>query len=179
MANHLEDLTAEWLEYNGYFVRKSVLVGKRDKGGFEGELDVVGLHPASEHLIHIECSLDADPWEKREQRFTGKFERGRRHIGSLFAGLHIKSEPEQIALLQFGGGTRTHVGGARIVWVSDLVADIVDLLGTRSPDKMAVPSTLPLLRSMQLAAQPRRRRKLEGSLIPAMPLETGEIEAQP
>ena len=44
MSNHLEDLTAEWLEFNGYFVRKSVLVGRRDKGGWEGELDVVAVH---------------------------------------------------------------------------------------------------------------------------------------
>lgn len=46
VANHLEDLTAEWLEFNGYFVRKSDPVGKRDQGGWEGELDVVAVHPA-------------------------------------------------------------------------------------------------------------------------------------
>jgi hypothetical protein len=32
--NHLEALTAEWLNYNGYFVRTAVKVGKRAKGGW-------------------------------------------------------------------------------------------------------------------------------------------------
>jgi hypothetical protein len=86
VSNHLEDLVAEWLEYNGYFVRKSVLVGKREKGGFEGELNVVGLHPKTKHLLHVECSLDAHTWEKREARFAGKFERGRKYIAPLFGG---------------------------------------------------------------------------------------------
>lgn len=168
MANHLEDLTAEWLEFNGYFVRKSVLVGKRDKGGWEGELDVVAVHPATKHLLHIECSLDAHTWDKRETRFTAKFERGRRYIGDLFAGLGIENEPDQVALLGLGGGPRTHIGGARIVWVADLVADILAKLSTRRFDKSAVPSTLPLLRTMQLAAQPARQRKLASGLLPTI-----------
>lgn len=174
MANHLEDLTAEWLEFNGYFVRKSVLVGKREKGGFEGELDVVAVHPQTKHLLHVECSLDADPWPKRELRFTGKFDRGRRFIASLFAGLDVKSDPDQVALLQFGGGGRTHVGGGRIIWVADMVADMIEMLKTRSPARMAVPSTLPLLRTMQLAAQPPRRRKSGAPLLPVdPPLDVG------
>jgi hypothetical protein len=168
VANHLEDLTAEWLEFNGYFVRKSVLVGKRDKGGWEGELDVVAVHPATKHLLHIECSLDAHTWDKRETRFTAKFERGRRYIGDLFAGLGIENEPDQVALLGLGGGPRTHIGGARIVWVADLVADILAKLSTRRFDKSAVPSTLPLLRTMQLAAQPARQRKLASGLLPTI-----------
>ena len=166
MANHLEDLTAEWLEFNGYFVRKSVLVGKRDKGGFEGELDVVAVHPQTRHLLHVECSLDADPWAKRELRFQGKFERGRKYIAPQYDGLDLHAEPDQVALLQLGGGSRTHVGGGRIVWVADLVSDILAALRTRSPEKMAVPSTLPLVRTMQLAAQPTRSRKLAGGLLP-------------
>lgn len=31
--NYLESLVAEWLEYRGYFVRRNVKVGKRQKGG--------------------------------------------------------------------------------------------------------------------------------------------------
>ena len=165
MSNHLEDLTAEWLEFNGYFVRKSVLVGKRDKGGHEGELDVVAVHPHTKHLLHIECSLDADTWETRERRFTAKFERGRRYIAPLFGGLDISPEPDQVALLLSGGG-RTQIGGGRIVWVADFIADIMAKLSTRSPFKMAVPSTLPLIRTMQLAAQPTRTRKHTGTLLP-------------
>lgn len=177
VSNHLEDLTAEWLEFNGYFVRKSVLVGKRAKGGFEGELDVVAVHPRTKHLLHVECSLDADPWEKRELRFTAKFERGRRYIAPLFEGLDLGIAPDQVALLQFGGGARTHVGTGRIVWVADFVADILAQLRTRSPDRMAVPSTLPHIRTMQLAAQPSRLRKHQGYLLPTETLSADETLA--
>ncbi|MEZ5693236.1 MAG: hypothetical protein R3D99_05235 [Altererythrobacter sp.] len=161
----MEDLTAEWLEFNGYFVRKSVLVGRRANGGFDGELDVVAVHPLTRHLIHVECSLDADPWARREERFAAKFERGRKHIAALFDGLELERAPDQIALLQFGGGTRTHIGGSRIVWVADFVQDMMSELSLRSPDKRAVPSTFPLLRTLQLAAQPYKKRKLDNRLL--------------
>ena len=44
-SNFLEELTAEWYEFNGYFVRRNVNVGKRPEGGYECELDVVAFHP--------------------------------------------------------------------------------------------------------------------------------------
>lgn len=166
MSNHLEQLTAEWLEHSGYFVRQSVLVGKRANGGFDGELDIVALNPVTRHLLHVECSLDAHTWERREERFAGKFERGRLHVPALFAGLDIPTEIDQVALLQFGGGTRATVGGARLLWVADFVADIVESLRFRKPDKAAIPSTLPLLRTLQLATHFTQRRTSSGPLIP-------------
>ncbi len=36
--NFIESLIAEWLAYNGYFVRRNVKVGRRPEGGWEGEL---------------------------------------------------------------------------------------------------------------------------------------------
>jgi hypothetical protein len=82
-ANHLEQLVAEWYEYQGYFIRRNIKVGRRSKGGYEGELDIVAFHPERQHLVHIETSLDAKSWEKREERFSKKFEAGRRYIPSL------------------------------------------------------------------------------------------------
>lgn len=32
-ANHLEQLVAEWYEFEGYFVRRNVMVGRRPSGG--------------------------------------------------------------------------------------------------------------------------------------------------
>lgn len=165
MSNHLEQLTAEWLEHCGYFVRQSVLVGKREKGGFEGELDIVALNPVSRHLLHVECSLDADTWDRREARFSAKFERGRKHVPALFAGLELPSELDQVALLQFGGGTREVLGGARLIWVADFVADIIATLRARHPSRAAIPSTLPLLRTLQLAAHFSTTRGLGSRLV--------------
>jgi hypothetical protein len=165
LSNHLEDLTAEWLEYSGYFVRKSILVGPRPLGGFEGELDVVGLNPATGHLLHVECSLDADRWEKREKRFKLKFERGQQHIPALFHGLSQDRKLDQVALLMFGGGDREQVGGGRLVWVGDFIGDILEHLSTKHPAKKAVPSTLPLIRSLQLAAHRTPSRKCKHRLL--------------
>ena len=87
----LEQIVAEWHEFQGYFVRRNVRVrnvrvGQLAGGGFEGELDVVALHPGKKRMLHIEPSMDANSWEQREQRFTKKFEIGKRHIPALFAG---------------------------------------------------------------------------------------------
>ena len=76
-SNFLEELVAEWYEYQEYFVRRNVLVGKRVRGGYESELDVVAFHPTKKHLVHIETSMDTQSWEQREQRFAKKFEAGR------------------------------------------------------------------------------------------------------
>ena len=65
--NHLEQIVGEWYEYSGYFVRRNVLVGKRSKGGYEGELDIVAFNPQTDHLVHIEPSLDADAWGRLEE----------------------------------------------------------------------------------------------------------------
>ena len=49
--NFLEQLVAEWYEFNGYFVRRNVKVGPRAKGGHDGELDVVAFHPGRKSLV--------------------------------------------------------------------------------------------------------------------------------
>src|SRR3546814_1397354 len=82
--NHLEQLTAEWYEVRGYFVRRNVQVGKRVKGGYECELDVVAFCPQRRHLVHVEPSMDANTWATREARYTKKFEAGRKYIPGIF-----------------------------------------------------------------------------------------------
>lgn len=150
--NHLEQLVAEWLQYKGYFVRVSVPVGARANGGFEGELDVVAFHFAARHLLHIECSLDALADEKREARFAAKFERGRKYVRDVFSGLDLPDDLEQVVVLQFASGNVPTYGGARLVTVRELVHEIFDGLKGTSPRSRAVSSNLPLLRTMQIAA---------------------------
>ncbi len=164
--NHLEQLVAEWLQYNGYFVRVSVQVGPRPKGGFEGELDVVGISLARNHLIHIECSLDADSWAKRQQRFAAKFDRGRRYIKDVFEGYPLPDVPEQVVVLQFAGGNVRDVGGGRLVTVRELIHEIYDGLKATSPLSGAVPSNLPLLRTLQLAADAAKGTLSDHRLLP-------------
>jgi hypothetical protein len=150
--NHLEQLVAEWLQYNDYFVRVSVPVGPRDKGGYEGELDVVAVNPAAKHFLHVECSLDALSAEKREGRFARKFEHGRRFAKDVFRGLPVPDQLDQVAVLQFTSGKIRSIGGSRVVTVRELVHEIYDGLKGTSPQSKAVSSNLPLLRTLQVAA---------------------------
>jgi hypothetical protein len=103
--NHLEQLVAEWYEYRGCFVRRNIQVDRRPNGGYNCELDVVAFHPEQKHLVHIEPSMDAHSWSKREARYTKKFEAGRKFIPDLFAGISLPNEIEQIALLGFASNS--------------------------------------------------------------------------
>jgi hypothetical protein len=164
--NHLEQLVAEWLQYRNYFVRVSVPVGPRDQGGFEGELDVVAINLGTKHLLHVECSLDALSSEKRESLFAAKFERGRRYIKDVFHGFTIPDELEQVVVLQFASGKIRSVGGRRLVTVRELIHEIYGGLKGTSPQSKAVPSNLPLLRTLQLAADATKGSPSEHPLLP-------------
>jgi hypothetical protein len=164
-VNHLEQIVAEWLQFNGYYVRTSVLVGRRDRGGFEGELDVVGLNLAKKHLIHVECSLDALSDDKRQALFKAKFERGHRYKDTVFPGLTLPEQFEQVAVLQLNGTQERFVGGARVVTVRELMHEIEDRLRGMAPLRNAVPSTYPLLRTLQLAADASRADRTGRAII--------------
>ena len=156
MPNFLEQLVAEWFEFRGYFVRRNIYVGPRPKGGFESELDVVAFHPGQRHLVHIEPSMDAHSWDRRERRFAAKFSAGRKFIPSLFAGFELP-EPEQIALLVFAGGPKhTQIGGGKVLLIQDLMNEIRSDpqygLSARSVSNRAVPEQYVILRSLQFAA---------------------------
>jgi hypothetical protein len=66
--SHLESLVAEYLEWQGYLIRRNTKVGRLAHGGWEMELDIVGYHPQTQKLVHYEPSIDALSWDKREAR---------------------------------------------------------------------------------------------------------------
>lgn len=155
-ANYLEQLIAEWYEYQGFFVRRNVLVGKRPKGGYECELDVVAFHPHEQRLVHIEPPMDADSWAERERRYKKKFEAGRKHIPQLFKGLNLPDEIEQIAVLVFASKTNhATLGGGRLMLIDELIVEIFADLKHRTIASHPVPEHLMVLRSFQFVAQYR------------------------
>lgn len=77
---HLESLISEYLEWQGYFIRRNTKVGRLTHGGWEMELDVVALHPQTQDLVHYEPSIDALSWSQREARYVKKFEAGKKSI---------------------------------------------------------------------------------------------------
>jgi hypothetical protein len=161
--NFLEQLVAEWYEYKGYFVRRNIAVGKRGKGGYECELDVVAFNPATAHLVHIEPSMDADSWEKRQRRFKKKFDAGRKYIPILFPGLQLPDEIEQIAIL-VSGSTFNHptLGGGKVRIVPDLLREILEDLSDKKIASSAVPEHHALLRTLQFVVE--YRKKVFGTL---------------
>jgi hypothetical protein len=153
MINFLEQLVAEWYEFNGYFVRRNVMVGRRPGGGWECELDVVALHPKKKRLVHIETSMDAASWGKRESRFKKKFDAGRRHIHPLFQGLDLPERIDQIAVLRIGSPKgRATIGSGRLQMVGELLDEIRKDLSSRLIAKAAVPEQYVILRALQFAA---------------------------
>jgi len=157
-TNHLEELIAEWYEFNGYFVRRNVLVGKRSKGGYECELDLVAFHPEKKELIQIEPSLDAHSWKMRETRYRKKFRAGRKYIPELFTGLDIAKNIRQVAVFIMGD-TTSHptLAGGKVRHVSEIIREIVTELEKRKVYSSIVPEQFPLLRSIQFVVQYRKQ----------------------
>lgn len=152
--NHLEQLVGEWLEFNGYFVRRNVRVAPRQLGGYDGELDVVAFHPSTRHLLHVETSLDAHSWERREIRFAQKFGLGRAHVPDLLAGLDTPAEVDQVAVLVFASRKNVDsLGGGRLLLIGDLMREIRSALLKRRVEKAAVSEQFPLLRTIQFCCQ--------------------------
>lgn len=70
--NFLETLAAEYYEYTGYYVRSNIKTRKRERGGWDVELDVLTFMPKTKELLHVETSGDALSWPKRKERFLTK-----------------------------------------------------------------------------------------------------------
>ncbi|GAB6067097.1 hypothetical protein JCM13664_04150 [Methylothermus subterraneus] len=149
--NHLEKLVSQFYAWRGYLVRGNVKVGALAHGGWEGELDVVAYHPQVGHLIHLEPSLDADPWPRREARFQKKFELGRRYIcQDVFPWLEPATPVEQVAILV--SASRRELGGGRVVSIDEFMAEVKDAVLRRGPlSRGAIPEEYDLLRTLQLA----------------------------
>lgn len=130
-------------------------MGKREKGGWKSELDVVAFNPEKRHLVHIEPSMDAGSWEHLEKRFKAKFDAGKEFIPGLFPGLRLP-EPEQIALVAVAGKNRpTRLGGGKVVsireFMNEVRSDPKSGLAYR-PFRDMVPEQYVILRSLQYAA---------------------------
>ncbi len=156
MANHLEQLVAEWYEYRGYLIRRNVRVGPRPNGGHECELDVIAFNPKTNHLVQIEPSTDTNTLAVRESRYRKKFGAGLKYIPGLFAGLKIPTDIEQIGLFLYGG-QKPSIAGGKMMLVSDLIVQIMIELKELPMKSRAVPEGFPLLRALQLASECRSK----------------------
>lgn len=149
--NHLEQLISEWYEFNGYFVRRNVRVGRLGHGGYEGELDIVAYHPEKDHLIHIESSIDAQRWADREKRFNKKFNAGKKYITKeIFPWLRKNHKLEQWTVIWASDRNHKTIGGGKVVPIWLFCQDIAnDIIKRGKLESNTIPEQFPLLRTMQ------------------------------
>lgn len=155
---HLETLIYEYLDWQGYLVRRNKKVGRLDHGGWEMELDIIAYRPASdkhpESLVHFEPSIDALSWEKREARYEKKYRSAKNYIfKEIFPWLkNSKVEIQHFAVFIGHPEGRDEIAGFRIVSIDEMMAKIrkaVALCGKMSSN--AIPEQYPLLRTLQLS----------------------------
>ena len=88
------------------------------------ELDVVAYDPASDAITHVEPSLDADKWAKREECFRKKFEAGKKYIlKDVLPWLPQTTEIVQKAIFPSAGDNRRLLAGAQVQTVDEVIAE--------------------------------------------------------
>lgn len=154
MSNYLEQLVSEWYEFQGYFVRRNVLVGKRKGGGYECELDVVAFHPELKQLVQIEPSMDAHSWAVREERYRKKFLAGKKYIPKLFVGMTVPKEITQIALFGLiGRKPQRFLAGGQVLTLRELLKDICEEMQIHRTATNIIPENYTILRTIMFVAE--------------------------
>jgi len=157
--NFLEQLLAEWYQYKGYYVRQNIKIGKREKGGYAGEIDILAYEPKTKIILHIEASSDTYSWKTREEKFERKFRVAKEIIPSLFENFEY-SEIQQKAIFLFAAKSREEIGGHKLYLASDVMQEIYDDLKHKSILNEIVPENFMLLRTIQVFVSSMKKMNL-------------------
>jgi len=151
--NFLEQLTAEWYAFQGFFVSTNIHFGKRDRGGWDGEMDVVVIDPKTKTLTHVETSSDANSWDERVEYMQKKFKNAAAHYNSVI-GFDFE-KVVKIAVVSLSKPKKPVAFGndIELVIIPDFIAQITKAMKKRDPVNDAIPETYPLLRAIQFAAR--------------------------
>ena len=147
----LEQLVAEWYEYEGCFVRSNVRARKRAKGGWDVELDVLAYDPSNNTLLHVETSGGADSWAERKRKFlTKKFILTREEYEAII-GRKV-NKIRKIAIVAYARSTKANLNWGQnieVVLIPDFMKQIAEKLRSQHPMHEAVPEGFPILRAVQ------------------------------
>lgn len=154
-ANYLVQLAAEWYEFQGFQVRRSVPVARAGKSGAT-DLDVIAIKPEKGEIVHLEASMDTDSWHKRDRRFRAKFKAGEGYCQELARSIKGKTRCRQRALLVYGRGAgRRSLGGGELVLMPNFLHEITEVLEQQRLQNQIVPEHLPLIRTLQFVTEYR------------------------
>lgn len=141
--------------YNRYFVRTNIKFGRRAKGGWDGEIDVLAYMPSESRLVHIECSAAATTWTEQAQRFIRKFDTAAPYYRDLMG-----IEPRTVERVAIAGTVQQSFAPSILhVPTSAFFRQIHLELSGMDPLSQAVPETMPLLRAIQFAGWYASRAK--------------------
>ncbi|TVZ41862.1 hypothetical protein P886_1213 [Alteromonadaceae bacterium 2753L.S.0a.02] len=151
--SHIEDLIAEYYDWQGYLVKRKIVVGQHLLGSEDMVLDLIAFNPKSGHMIHIEPSIDSDSWNTHIEHFVKKFHLAKELIFSeVFTWLDPKVEIEQVSVLVTHPKGREKLGDAKLESVDELMAEIRRKVTEQGPVvKNPIPEHYPLLRTLQLS----------------------------
>ncbi len=153
MANHLEQLIAEWYTYQGYFVWRNIKACARDRGGYHAEIDIIAFNPEIRKVVHIECSLDGESQSVRESRFGKKFRYGEIEIRKRLSSMEPFSIDKMIILLFTKRNKQEEIAGVKVVHIADVIKEIAEYFKAEKSNykRLAVSEDMPVLRTLQLA----------------------------
>lgn len=150
--NFLEELSSEWYEYQGYFVKKNIRVDKLDKGGYKGEFDVVAYNPYTHELIHIETSGASTSIRNTVEKFNKKFKYTQDDYIRILKFKEIKTI-KKIAIAGYSKTTSAKLDGIELITIPRFVQNISVEIDKINFMKIILPEKFPLLRAIQLARQ--------------------------
>ncbi len=151
--NFLEQLVAEWYAYEKkHFVRTNIKFGKRDEGGYDGEIDVIAFDPFKKTLTHIETSTDAKSWDDRKTIFLNKFEGAKNHYKKFFDFDGEKVNRKVVVGFGIPKKKPDFGNNIEVKTIYEFLLEITDVLSKRNPETEAVPEGYPLLRAIQYSS---------------------------
>ena len=148
--NFVEELVAEWLQYEGWLVSRNVRYGekpKRSAGGYKGECDILAFHPKRREYLHVECSQASLSRPKLAKKFLDQFKKAKKWYPKLMPGSNGK-----VGRLAVGGWSKepAPIGeGIEIKTIPQFVGDLCQKLEPPVPFTKILPQKFPLLRMIQ------------------------------
>jgi len=152
-TNFLEQLVAEWYEYNGFFVKRNFWYGEQGKGGGKPDMDVLAIHPRDKAFVHIETSGDMVALQKIFATISDKFENASDYYKKLVSEDFKIERIAVIAATQeidasLKENRKTNFSTKTLL---DLMREIVRELDDKNPASSMVPENWPILRGIQFA----------------------------